>query len=237
MSVIWHDLECGSYLEDLPLWRDLAQQHSGPILEIGAGTGRVALDLARRGHEIVALDLDSELLEELRRRADGLELRTVMADARDFALGRRFALVLAPMQTVQLLGGPAGRAGFLGCAREHLLGDGRIAVAIADTIDTYEIVEDGSGPLPDVLERDGAVYFSQPTAVRADAEGFVLERRRERVGLNGERTVAKDRIRLDRLSADDLENEARAAGLRVAGRRLIDATDDHVGSTVVMLGV
>jgi len=235
MNVIWHDLECGGYLADLPLWRDLARQCGGPVLDLGAGTGRVAIDLARHGHEVVALDRDSMLLDELERRARELPLRTVVADARDFALHRLFALIIAPMQTVQLLGGRPGREGLLRSAVAHLAPDGRIAIAIAETIDAYELVEGDVGPLPDVLEREGAVYFSQPTAIRADAEGFVLERRRERVTREGERTVAEDRIRLDRLTADDLETEARGIGLRSAGRRSVEATDDHVGSTVVML--
>jgi SAM-dependent methyltransferase len=236
VSVIWHDLECGGYLEDLPLWRELAHQHGGPVLDLGAGTGRVSIDLARHGHEVVALDLDPELLAELRRRAGDLALSTVVGDARDFAVHRRFGLIIAPMQTVQLLGGRAGREGFLRSSRAHLAAGGRIAVAIAEAIDVYEVTEGGPGPLPDVLEREGAVYFSQPTAIRADEQGFVLERRREQVTPDGQRAVQEDRIRLDRLSAEMLEDEARALGLRSAGRRYIEATDDHVGSTVVMLG-
>src|SRR5208283_2096223 len=46
-AVVWHDLECGTYRADLPLWRELARDAGvGPILEIGAGSGRVSLDLA-----------------------------------------------------------------------------------------------------------------------------------------------------------------------------------------------
>ena len=51
-AVIWHDVECGAYAADLPLWRELAAGRSGPVLEIGCGTGRVALDLARDGHAV-----------------------------------------------------------------------------------------------------------------------------------------------------------------------------------------
>src|SRR4029450_251215 len=84
-----------------------------PVLDVGAGTGRVAIDLARRGHEVVALDRDAALLDALCARAPGLAVTAAPADARDFDLGRRFPLILVPMQTVQLLGGPAGRARFL----------------------------------------------------------------------------------------------------------------------------
>ena len=46
-AVIWHDLECGAYAEDLALWRSLAAERGDPVLDIGAGTGRVSLDLAQ----------------------------------------------------------------------------------------------------------------------------------------------------------------------------------------------
>ena len=107
-TVIWHDLECGSYTEDLPLWRAFADECGGPILEVGAGTGRVALELARGGHEVTALDLDGELLAALEQRGAGLDVRTTRADARAFELDGGFALCLVPMQTIQLLGGPPG---------------------------------------------------------------------------------------------------------------------------------
>src|SRR5690242_16623567 len=108
MNVLWHDLECGSYREDKPFWRSLAARQGGPILDIGAGTGRIAIDLCRQGHSVTALDSDAELLAELARRADGCALDTVRADARDFELGRRFPLCVVPMQTIQLLGGRDG---------------------------------------------------------------------------------------------------------------------------------
>ncbi|HEX6621776.1 MAG TPA: class I SAM-dependent methyltransferase, partial [Solirubrobacteraceae bacterium] len=103
IDVIWHDVECGAYDLDLPLWRELADHEGSPVLDVGAGTGRVALDLARRGHEVVALDRDPALLEALVDRGAGLTVSAVAADARAFDLGRRFPLVIVPMQTLQLL--------------------------------------------------------------------------------------------------------------------------------------
>src|SRR5207244_3963878 len=61
MQVAWHDLECGGYRADFALWHELAQANPGPVLEVGAGTGRVALELARAGYAVTALDRDPAL--------------------------------------------------------------------------------------------------------------------------------------------------------------------------------
>src|SRR6516164_5281512 len=120
LDAVWHDLECGAYSEDLALWRALADAAGGPVLDVGAGTGRVTLELARRGVPVVALDVSAPLLAALACRAAELPVETVTADARAFRLDRRFALIVVPMQTLQLFGGRAGRAAFLRRALEHL---------------------------------------------------------------------------------------------------------------------
>jgi SAM-dependent methyltransferase len=236
VNVIWHDLECGGYVADLPLWRELAERHGGPVLDIGAGTGRVTLELARTGYTVTAIDLDDELLGELRARAQQLPVTTYVADARYFSLGLEFALCVVPMQTVQLLGGAEARAGLLDCAREHLVPGGRLAIAIAGELELFEVAHGAPAPLPDVCERDGVVFASRPTAVRADGEdGWMLERRREIVSADGRLSAELNQIRLERLTAAQLEREGAGAGLTPAGRRLIAPTHDHVGSVVVML--
>ncbi|MFZ0091146.1 MAG: class I SAM-dependent methyltransferase [Solirubrobacteraceae bacterium] len=235
MSVIWHDLECGSYAEDLPYWRSLAQRTGGPVLDAGAGTGRTTLELARAGYAITAIDRDVELLHALRARARDLDVTTVVGDVRSFAIDSRFALCIAPMQTIQLLGGPLGRRRFLECARRHLRPGGILALAIADELELFDIADGAIGPTPDVGEIDGVVYSSRPTAVRAEGDGFVLERHRETVTTRGELSTERDLIHLDRLAPSALEREASAVGLRPAGRDAIPPTADYVGSTVVVL--
>jgi SAM-dependent methyltransferase len=236
-DVIWHDVECGGYAADLPLWRELAASEAGPVLDVGAGAGRVALELARHGHDVTALDRDAELLAELdaRARAAGLEVRTELADAAGFQLpGAPFGLIAVPMQTIQLLPGRAARAAFLASAREHLASGGLVALAVSEELEPFEV--DPAEPLPpDRGERDGWRYLSFPVAIRPRGDVVVLERVRQAIAPDGSASLADDAIELASLTAAELEAEAAAAGLRAEPRRRIGDTDAHIGSTVVLL--
>jgi SAM-dependent methyltransferase len=233
-EVIWHDIECGAYTADLPVWRALAAQAAGPVLDVGAGTGRVALDLARHGHEVTALDRDPALLSALRERASALSVTTVEADARGFSLPFRFALCVVPMQTIQLLGGRRGRAGFLRRARDHLLPGGLLAAAITLELESFDGAGGARLPAPDMREVDGWVYSSQPVGIHRDGEGTVLSRTREAVAPDGRRTVEQNAVRLDTLTVAQLEAEVRVAGLAPLGHRTVPPTSDHAGSEVVI---
>jgi SAM-dependent methyltransferase len=232
---IWHDVECGSYAADLPLWRALADRAAGRVLDVGAGTGRVALDLARRGHEVIALDCDQGLLQVLGERARGLPVRTLAADARDFALDAPVRLCVVPMQTIQLLGGSRGRRAFLRCVRAQLEAGGLIAAAITEDLPPFGPADPADLPTPDIREHEGWVYASQPIAVHHRGPAMVLERRREAVAPDGTRHQSEDVVLLDRLSAAALEREAELAGLSSLPGVDVPPTRDHVGSRVVML--
>ncbi|MHB8233730.1 MAG: class I SAM-dependent methyltransferase [Solirubrobacteraceae bacterium] len=245
--VIWHDLECGGYRVDLALWHELAARAGGPILDIGAGTGRVSLDLAQRGHPVTAVDIDAVLLRSLRARASGrdLEIETVCADARSFDLQRRdFALGMAPMQTVQLLGGSAARVAFLRAARAHLREGATVACAILTDVEPFDCAEGGAGPAAERVQLEGRLYLSRAVRVSELPDGVEIERDRrvieERAGTRGgdaQPPPERNLIKLDRVDAAELEREAREAGLRAVARHEIAATDEHVGSVVVVLGV
>jgi SAM-dependent methyltransferase len=228
-KVIWHDVECGAYTADLPLWRALARETGGPVLDVGAGTGRVALELARAGHEVTALDIDAELLAELEARADGLPVRTLIADAADFAAGT-FALVAVPMQTIQLL---PDRRGFFASARRAVTPGGFVALAISERLEAFEA--EIELPAPDTGEADGWRFISQPTAVREVAEGTRIERLRHAIGPAGERETEPNAIVLARVTAEGLIAEGEAAGLHRHATLHVAPTPEHVGSEVVVL--
>jgi SAM-dependent methyltransferase len=231
---VWHDVECGRYTADLPLWRSLAAAERGPVLDVGAGTGRVALELAGAGHEVWALDREPELLDALAARAAArrLSVRTVVADARAFALGRRFGLIIVPMQTVQLL---PERSGFLAAARDHLAAGGLLALAISARLEAF----DGAGallPAPDVGEAGGWRFESQPTAVRLGPRVVRIERVRRSIPPGGAPVEERDDvIDLAHVDVAGLEGEGRAAGLVPEPARHIAPTEEHVGSEVVLL--
>lgn len=235
-AVVWHDVECAAYDVDLPLWRELAEAADGPVLDVGAGTGRVALDLARRGHDVTALDADPELVHELvaRARKRGLHVRSATADARSFELGREFALAIAPMQVVQLFGGSDGRRSALASIRRHLRLGGVFAAALADP---FEGLPEGEvlPPLPDIRESDGWVYASTPVAVRRGHGAAAIDRHRQSVSPAGDVSEWVATIELDLVSPAELEAEAADAGFRPRERGWIPETTLWTGSTVVML--
>ena len=235
-AAIWHDVECASYEADLPLWRELAAEADGPVLDLGCGTGRVALDLAARGHDVTGIDSEPAFAAALaaRARERGLRVRAQTADARAFTLtGRSFALAVAPMQVAQLLGGHEGRARMLACVREHLVPGGLLAVALADPFEGIPDDEEAAPPLPDVREEDGWVFSSTPVDVRKEGTATAIDRLRHAVSPHGELDESLATILLDAVTPDELEAEAR--GYAVRPRRHVPPTTDYVGSVVVML--
>lgn len=234
-SVIWHDVECASYVADLDVWRRLADERRGELLDIGCGTGRVALDLAALGHNVTAIDSDPALVAALatRARERGLRVRTVVADARSFELGRTVALAIAPMQVLQLLGGEQGRAALLRHVHAHLEPGGLFAAALADPFEDVP-EEELLPPLPDVREEAGWVFSSTPVAMRPEANGTAIDRLRQAVSPQGELTESMTTIVLDQLGPERLEAEADGL-FRALPRRSVPETDGYVGSTVVVL--
>ena len=234
-AAIWHDVECGSYTADLEVWEALSAE-GATVLDLGCGTGRVALHLARCGRRVTGLDRDPQLLAtlELRARLEGLHVATVCADARSFDIGARFDAVLAPMQLVQLFHGAAERRAMLESAARHLRPGGVFATTLMDL--GGELLDDEYGaPPPDVREVDSVVYSSLSAGAQIVERGSVLriERLRTTVSPGGEESTSVDEVRLELVSPDVLEAEATSSGLNVEERRTIPPAD-HVACVVVV---
>ena len=230
----WHDAECGAYRADLSAWERLAAATDGPVLELGAGTGRVALALAERGHEVLAVDRDAGLLATLAARAArrGVTGETARAEVPAIADRGPFALVIAPMQFVQLLG-VERRAGLLEWLGDALVPGGRFAAALLD--DSTPLVSGSTPPVPDVCQVDGWIHSSLPLQLVVTGDAIEVRRLRQLVSPRGELSEERNVVRLVALSPEHLEREGAAVGLRPAGRLSIEPSADHVGSVVVIM--
>jgi precorrin-6B methylase 2 len=245
---IWQQVEFGSYEADLPLWIELAEVAGGPVLELGAGGGRVALDLARRGHEVIALEREPDLVRQLELAAErhGVALTAEAADLAD-PTGLRLpsppALAIGPLHVIQVLDA-AARPVLLSRLRDLLAPGATVALTVVDesTLLSAGAAASTTGRhkhrgriLPDMLELDGWVYSSEPLWVQVGDEVLTVRRLRERVSPEGEmeRTV-HDEI-LHRVGAEGLRAEAEAAGFGAAGFRQISSGPNEADSTVVLL--
>ena len=146
--------EANPPLPDAPFYLEYAQKQcgsngeKGEILELGCGTGRVALPLAKQGFSITGLDLSQQMLdifqEKLANAAavqPGLAQRVeiIHGNMTDFAIGRKFALITAPFRAFQAITNPQDIENTLVCIRQHLADDGVFIVNVfnpyADPLD------------------------------------------------------------------------------------------------------
>ncbi|MEV7608193.1 daptide-type RiPP biosynthesis methyltransferase [Microbacterium sp. NPDC089320] len=109
----------------------LARDAEGPVLDIAAGSGRLTVPLVRSGKRVIAVDLSDDMLSRLRNALhDPGMVECVVADMREFSLGRRFDLVVIGATSVTVLD-RLGRSRLYETVRRHLAPGGRFALTIA----------------------------------------------------------------------------------------------------------
>lgn len=126
-----YDLDARGDDPAIDWFRGLAKMTGGPVLELGVGSGRVAVPIAKDGHEVVGVDRSAAMLkraESYARRAR-VSLRLVEADVRNFSLDRTFALITIPSNTFLMLA-PDDQWACLARCREHLAPHGRLAIDV-----------------------------------------------------------------------------------------------------------
>lgn len=152
----YYDQLHASLTEDIPLVQELAAEASGPILEVGCGTGRLLLPLARAGHEVVGLDNSAAMLARARRRLAVEEVNVagkvmlVQGDALSLpeqVAGRRYGLVLIPYNTL-LHFPPREAATLLRQTTRVLASHGRLFI---DVVSPFALAEQEDTVVP-VLE-------------------------------------------------------------------------------------
>ena len=159
-----YELQYHTYRDDLHFYAKLAEGVSC-VLELGSGTGRVSLHLARRGAKVTGLELSPEMLARAQSKAaaENMNLELVQGDMRNFHLKRTFPLVIVPFNAFMHLYTPADQSGALERIYAHLEPGGTLA------LDLY-VPNFG---LEGVLRHEGETFFD-PDGSRTDV--FVLQR-------------------------------------------------------------
>jgi SAM-dependent methyltransferase len=180
LSAAFYDLTTAldpTLIGDVEIYADLLAPGAS-VLELGTGTGRVALALAERGHEVTGLDLASSMLVQAKaklKRADpaaAARVTLVRGDMTALRLGRSFEAVLCPFFALaHLPAGAAWRNVFEGVAR-HLAPGGVAAFHLPLAQRLAEAPPPGDRPVMDA-----------PVGGGRRLQIFIVERR-FREGLN-----------------------------------------------------
>jgi SAM-dependent methyltransferase len=211
---------------DLDLYLALATRADGPVLELAAGTGRLAVPLARAGHEVTAVDIDPAMLARLRRHAADAgpatvrRLDVVEADLLDLRLdgAPTFGLAFIALNSLFLLATREAQRKAFRTIAAHLAPDGLAAVDVwlpdADDLARF----DGRMILEYVrTDPETGRQVTKVAAAQHDAStGIVNLTSIFEEGDPGgptARWVRRDVLRL--VSADELQDFATQAGLEV----------------------
>ena len=221
-----YDLDLADDPGDLDLYLALAGRAGGPFLELGTGTGRLAVPLAASGHAVTGVDLDPAMLARARSaaaaagRAVSRRIRLVEGDARSIRLDDmgRYGLAAIPLNSIFLFGGRADQAAAVATLAAHLAPDGLAVVDVwvpdAEDLARYDgrlmldWVREEPGTNRVVTKTGAALYEPAAATVRLTT---IFEAGRP--GGSVARWVRQDRLHL--VSADDLIAFAEAAGLVV----------------------
>jgi SAM-dependent methyltransferase len=211
---------------DLDLYRALASRAGGPVLELAAGTGRLAVPLAAAGHDVTAVDNDPAMLARLRRRAAAAgpategRLTIVEADLLDLRLrsAGTFGLAFVALNSLFLLASrDAQRLAFRTLA-DHVA-PGGLAVADVWLPDADDLARFDGRMILEYARSDpetGRLVTKVAAAQHDASTGIVNLTSIFEEGGAGEaltRHVRRDVLRL--VSAGELDDFASAAGLEV----------------------
>jgi SAM-dependent methyltransferase len=146
-----------SVVEDVAFYVQLAVQAGGPVVELGVGTGRIAIPTAAAGVKVIGVDASAGMLEVAREQAElagvaGLvDLR--LGDLRKPPVRGRFPLVTSPFRAMLHMETERDRREALRAARRLTADDGRFVFDVFEP--SREDIEETNGKW---LEREPGIW-------------------------------------------------------------------------------
>jgi SAM-dependent methyltransferase len=140
-----YDPWSASVVEDVGFYLEEARRSSGPVLELGVGTGRIAVPIAADGIRVIGIDSSRAMLEVCARRAAlaGVQLDLRVGDLRKPSVTERVPLVICPFRSLLHMHTDEDRLSVLGAARDLLVPGGRFVFDVfapdaADIAQTHD---------------------------------------------------------------------------------------------------
>jgi len=144
---------------DVNFYVEEAEAMAGNVLELGCGTGRVLIPVARLGKEVTGVDNSPRMLALCQKQLESepSEVRRnvtlVHADMRDLNLGRRFSLVMIPFRPMQHLVAVSDQIATLEAIHRHLEPGGRLVFDVFNP-KLESLLEDRTAEREDTAEVD-----------------------------------------------------------------------------------
>jgi SAM-dependent methyltransferase len=120
-----YDLENQDFEPDGLFLLDVAKKLNGPVLEVGCGTGRITIPLAKNHVDITGLDVVPEMIQRAKEKAGGLPIHWIIEDIRSFHLAQSFRLIFETGSVFQHLLNRIDQESYLARVRDHLEEQGR----------------------------------------------------------------------------------------------------------------
>ncbi|MFQ6677321.1 MAG: class I SAM-dependent methyltransferase [Fidelibacterota bacterium] len=117
---------------DIEFIADYADELKGPILELAAGTGRLALSILERGHTYTGIELSSDFVQHARTKLKSFQSRAdfIEGDMRDFNLDQKFRFIFIGFNSICHLMTNDDIGSFLKCVYKHLADKGTFLIDI-----------------------------------------------------------------------------------------------------------
>jgi SAM-dependent methyltransferase len=122
-----YDPWSASVVEDVAFYLEEARRSGGPVVELGVGTGRIAVPIAADGIRVIGVDSSKGMLEVCARRAAlvGVDVDLRVGDLREPPVAERVPLVICPFRSLLHMHTDEDRRRVLENARELLVSGGR----------------------------------------------------------------------------------------------------------------
>jgi SAM-dependent methyltransferase len=189
---------------------DLAFDRTGPVLDLGIGTGRLALPLTAAGVDVHGIEASPAMITRLRARPGGTAVRVWPADMAEWTIPERYSVIVCAVSTLFMLPERRLQASCLRAARRHLQPDG---VVVIEAFVPDPARYDGEGRRIEIRHLDDTSLHLVVSSHRADAQ--FIEITHVLADADG---LRRHPVTLHYATLRQLDDMAAAAGLELVDR-------------------